>query len=507
MTADHPLTDVALDAVMQALRPGATVAHTPTFCLLVVTIYAEVSEPAPHVFVMEDMWDDIVKLIARHSKTKIDQGNTLLHEEEIQGECLAKLSKAIDKGLFIKLKTRKEFFGYLKVMVRNCINSLVQRHVYTAKRTGNEFRKDKNGKIIDYKKASQVSLNDDDSDIQVGDYDAASFAMDKEYLDAARGLLTPAESMVFDQLLEPNLESLIYAQIASFEKNRRTAVKIRVQYKHMAMGLGVSTEVFGELLETIKTKVKSFMNHEKDGMESEEQKVFDAEVRLCVAFKTQLPPTIPPAVRRRMFTLVARDNQSTLTDEVYADLEIVGAIIPKKLGEETSCFGVLWHRNHRACRTCGLVEGCKEKAMNVALGDLTISPRLLSRLMRTPAILPVDPPSEVEMNRTTEDLDVVADSERDITILGFLGDNFKRVTQGDQVFFRQKEATMTTTKRRVPPFHVGQRGRTMALRFCNPDVSLKDELVTSRRQWLLPPDCSADDAIALINRHASIAFD
>lgn len=453
---------------------------------------------------LEDMWDDMVAVIHRQAKAKIDDGNPFLKMEEIELECMHKLGKAFDGGKIAKLDTRGQFFGYFKVMVKNCISSLVQKHVYTAKRTGNDFTKDDKGNITEYRKAAHLSLNDEECGVQVPDYDSERISLDHEYVDDIKNILTPVERLVLDQMLDPNAEALFYAHKDALERQRGKSIRIRVKYEHMAEGIGISVDIFSEAMASMKEKVLKFMATERDGESRQDILTSSAERRLCVRFKLQLPASIPSMVRKRMFTLIARNHHTELTEQDLNDLQQVGAVIPKQLGDDTSCYGVLWQRNHAACGKCSLEESCKATATNVGMGDITPSPRLLgAKLIRIPAIVPQ---AEAPRVHATEEPHVVPDSERDETVLAYLKDNFKQVMSDGSVCFRHADDSDAMEKRRKPPFSVGKQGHTMRLRFCNPDPELQEELDNRNRGWYLPDDCSVDDALTLIDRHSSMTF-
>ena len=110
--------------------------------------------------------------------------------------------------------------------------------------------------------------------------------------------------------------------------------------------------------------------------------------RLEEIFELQVPRSVDRVVVRRLMTLVARDHHAKVTPEVKADLEAVGAEPPALKSGALLCFGVLYQKNHRSCAVCGMAQACQAKSANVGLGEITISPQLLSasKQMRIPVI-------------------------------------------------------------------------------------------------------------------------
>lgn len=502
-------TNDPIDAVVIALRPSRTRLFLSMF-----------DDPAWRPPVIEEMMEDLERLMASTVSGYIDQSNVAMHFEDMVGDCRLKLAKVLSDGCIekFKLTTRKKFFSWFKAVIKNHVASYVQKHVFTKKRgcmmeddqddemTGHVLEEDifseDHRPMHRSRKRINISMDDPDANIQVGE--TPDFCVEKELLEDIEILLSEVEKLVLHQLLNPNLCSLIHAQVDSHHGHRPGMVKIRVGYRHMAVGLGMELSLFQTILNSIRDKCRTYMQNQTPIEEA--RKITVAEATLCQIFKLQIPPTIDGITRKRLFTLVARDQIDKLTDDIVELLKVVGAYPPVKFGEQLSCYGVLWQRNHRICSSCGLQESCKTLALNIGLGDMTLSNKLLgSKLTKIPAILPTEPG---HIEGPDEKAGVVVTSERDEEILDYLRENFKQVTINGELFYRTKDKLIPPTKLVIS---VGMTGSPMKLRLCSPIQSLRSELVVEKRGaknvWFVPVECSAQECIDLINQHIKLIID
>lgn len=83
-----------------------------------------------------DLTGDIERLIGKVVAPYVDQSNPMLHFDELQAECRAKLAKIIDGGRLAQCPTRGKVFAFIKTSFCNHVRGLVQRYAFTAKRTG-----------------------------------------------------------------------------------------------------------------------------------------------------------------------------------------------------------------------------------------------------------------------------------------------------------------------------------------------------------------------------------
>jgi len=226
-----------------------------------------------------------------------------------------------------------------------------------------------------------------------------------------------------------------------------------------------------------------------------------AELQLCEIFNVQVPAHVDPVVKRRCFTIAARDNYEKVTAEVATLLEAVGAHVPKKHGDTMACFGVLWEANHRSCTLCALEESCKTSAANVGLdkSDFRLDKRLLgTKATKTPMILPrIEPPQDGDRPIRVASLTVLSQSDRDEEVMSFLNETMIPTLYEGEIFYRLPDKA----GKRI--FCVGQPERLMKLRFCNPSESLKKELVSYGKgpMWTVPDDMNLADVKVLMNEH------
>jgi hypothetical protein len=237
-----------------------------------------------------------------------------------------------------------------------------------------------------------------------------------------------------------------------------------------------------------------------------------AELHLAEFFNVQVPHTISPSIRRRLFTVAARVNAEKVFDnpEIAGLLEQVGAIVPKKLGDEIECRGVLWEKGNRICNMCGIRESCRATVVNMDLQAIKISPRLLGRnAVRTKFV--INPTEEAVDGR---ELRVVAVCERDEELLEYLNEHFRAVLKDNEIFYQIPEMrSMTRNSSKgstLYQFCVGRPDKIMELRICAPSEKLKSSLKCKSIRsggrasvWVLPDDATTDSAISLINEHVS----
>ena len=240
----------------------------------------------------------------------------------------------------------------------------------------------------------------------------------------------------------------------------------------------------------------------------DQEKIRLAELQLCEEFSVQVPSHVAPMIKRRLFTIAARDNADKILQnpELAGLLETVGAFVPIKMGDNIRCFGVLWEKNHRICSACGLQESCSVAAKSLGLETIKLSPRLLgTKLTRTPWLLErIEPAPEVDCRS----LRVVASSERDEEIIDFLNQHLISVIRKGEIYYQIPD---TTKAKDVCAFCVGKPEKIMELRFCAPSLPLQKSLVQSKNvkglpAWVLPDGTTLDNAVSLINQHIADVF-
>lgn len=107
--------------------------------------------------------EDIARVIERTIAPYIDHGNVALQHDELRDECWFKVAKLLTSSTIDRCKTRQQFFGLVKVSLRNHVRSLVHKHAFTIKRTGSAVPpKGRTGGGQGARKPKYVLLDDPD---------------------------------------------------------------------------------------------------------------------------------------------------------------------------------------------------------------------------------------------------------------------------------------------------------------------------------------------------------
>lgn len=461
----------------------------------------------------DDLVGDIDRLVRSIISTSTDHSNINLHFDELYGELMLKLAQILDRNdLFFE--DRGRFFGFIKLALTRHKKTLIQRHVFTVKRTGIK-RKDQDGEEVSNhvtfdelhneqpNKPIKIELDDDEHGVS-NFFGVDSGRENAENLEVLHKLiqtyLTPLEALVLYQEIEPDDAAFVYAYV---DHDNERSGKFKIRDAHKAQGLGMELGTYKKILCRCRAKLEPFLKG-KSMSETELSQERLAELQLCEIFNIQVPAHVDPLVKRRCFTIAARDNYEKVTSDVAELLERVGAHIPKKHGDLLGCFGVLAERGHRACTLCSLEESCGREAAKVGLGqpEFQIDKRLLgTKATKTPMILPkIDPPTAGEKPVQVASLTVLNSCDRDEEIMSFLNETMLPTLHEGEIYYRLP-GTQDGQKQRRRLFCVGQPELLMQLRFCNPSDKLKAELVSNGSAWTIPDDMSLADAKTLMNEH------
>jgi hypothetical protein len=152
----------------------------------------------------DDFAQDLDRLIRILVLPYVDQSNSLMHDDELRAECLAKIAQILHAGHLKKCQTRGKAFGFIKTALQNHLRSLVQRHAFTEKRTGIKpppKHRLSTSEWCDQRptKPRCISLNDETTTIQVGGLD--SVFCQAEFLEELDHVLTPEERDVLECLM------------------------------------------------------------------------------------------------------------------------------------------------------------------------------------------------------------------------------------------------------------------------------------------------------------------
>jgi len=442
--------------------------------------------------VLEEMMDDLDRLIASIAQGYVDGTCQALHFEELVSEGRAKLAVIISKGYLKKAPSRSKFFGLFKMSYTNHVRSLVQKHRFTQKRTGvKPPSRDAVFTGQEHVKNVEVSLNDEEAGLQVADTAAPHPDTDEsDLVNEYRALLTPMEALVFDQMTNPNNLALIDAQMESWLGQRRgRAVKVR--QKNMAFGLGIEEESFEQAVLSIQQKIIDHRSMD-DNAQLEASRRSAATVTLCHVFGLQVPPNTDDSLVRRMFTVAARMEYDKVDAQVSELLRMVGAKVPEMRTDGTmGCHGVLFKKNHPICNACDLRKSCETEAAAFGLDKIVPSPKLLgANQVRVPYI---------SDHATASKSPVPAISKRDKEILEYLQAHYKRVVFRGEPYFQHG----TGTDARYLFCITSQT--PLVLRFCSPGKKMQAKLHMEQQRgktaWMVLHDMPADQVIELIKEH------
>jgi len=459
--------------------------------------------------ILDDMMPDINRLIHSVSLRYTDKTSAYLAYDEMVGEARLKLAELIDRGELVRQPTRGHFFKFFKAALQNNARSRVQKYRFTEKRTGvkpppREQRvyatKHEDDEHIghdhvvltpEHHKNIELSLDDEELNLQVSDpLDIGSET--NEIIEDWNMLLTAVEQLVFKQMTEPNELAHVYAQLDAYYRKTCSKVVIRLKDPHLALGLGMTPELFAEAVLNIRQKIQVYRN--MTDIERARINRYSATLAsLKQLFGLQIPPSTDEMVIRRLLTIAARDQYSKVNQQVAEMLETCGAKVPRlHQNDQLSCYGVLFQKNNRYCNHCGLRESCSIEASNVGLGEIALialSPRLLgARQTRVPAIFPVESDTRLEIVGTSDEAEIVT----------YLDETFVRTNRRNEIYYTQKDAT-----RRSFLFCIEEKTEApFRLRFCNPSDDLKQRLRGFKRSWYAPDTATVQDIIALIDQHA-----
>ena len=448
---------------------------------------------------LEDMQEDIDRLAHSVAKRYTDESCVFLHTDNLIGECGQALANVLNKQWLIRARSRDEFFKVLKSSMTNQMRSLVQKYRFTQKRTGIK-PPPKHQRNVDFKsyKPNEVSLDDPDSHLQVGEDERGIHESDMDaeelkreihnHLPVGHDVNGIPVRLVFAELIEPSYASFEFARQDAYRGLKNyDRMKVRVTHEHRARALNISLEMFEKAVLSIQQVTERLRE-----MNPEDQHYDRILCLLSEAFSVQVPRNLPAMLVRRMFTIAARDNWQKVTPEIEEAMGEIGAVAPKFDKGMMRCHGVLYQRGHKICESCGIKVSCATQAANIGLGEITIFPKLLvDKLVRMPLILPS---ASASVPLTT--------TEREQNIVDYLFRNFRRVTHQGELYFQPKDFQ---DKAKLI-LSIGVSAIPLRLRFCKPNPLLKKKLVYVNKGYYAPDALSSEDVIELVDEHASSAY-
>lgn len=457
---------------------------------------------------LEDMWTDIEQVIGTIAFHYTDKSCPGLHTDELVGQGMEKLAKLIDKGILDRFKDRVQFFAFFKTAINNHIRGQVQKYRFTIKRTGiKPPPKHERHLHMESTKPIEVSLDDEEAHLQVGDTISHDVLALKTMLDDLKVIMTPIEFLVLNQMHEANSAACLLAEIDAMRgKTLEKPVDPDITPSYQAAGLGINESLYREVSVRVQQKVLGYMHRD----ETEEDVKFNLAVaNLERVFMVQVPKHFERVVIKRLFTLLARRyiDKVQSSNEIKLDLTAIGAKVPEPRGPTMPCFGVLYQKGNKVCEMCSIKTSCATEAANFGLGEIILHPEVLgARQMRIPTLGSLAPtPSSQPLQDTIPDNE--GSSERDDSILHHLAENFRSINirRGTRVEtgFKHKDKTPGGVEKII--FCVSRKAG-LSIRFCNPPREMKDKLESIKNGSYLPKGAAADNAITLINEHARLTF-
>ena len=461
--------------------------------------------------VIEEMMDDIRRVIASIAHKYTDQSCPHLQFDELMSQGYEKLAKVITSGWPERLPNRFEFFKFFKTVVNNHIKGQVHRYRFTTKRTGIVRSKaDRHNPDAAYipSKPIEISLNDPDANLQVSEGSEEHQVYRDELYEDICHILTPLEKLVLNSKLEANSATMAFAELDAHRGKKFGSVKINVKPIHQAAGLGMDLATFQLLEESIKTKVTQMQTTADSNAKIAYQA---ALAQLEQIFSIQIPRSIDEVVIKRLLTIAARSQSQKVTPDVAELLAIVGAKVPTPSADgQIACYGVLWQKGHQICNTCGLQTACRSEALNYGLTDITIHPTLLGAKITRIATI-VEEETSATQTITNEPrkpkpiTGPILSSARDEEILHHLNESLTRTIYKDEIYYKHREKLSTGRIRLI--FWLGQGAGPLDMRICKPSEALIPQLIKCKNGYYLPDKMSAEAAIKLIDQHTKDTFE
>lgn len=510
----------------------------------------------------ETTYRDVERLIHTLAVRYTDMTCVQLHTDELVGDLHEKYAKLIAHKDIFQFPTRSEFFKYVKTVLNNHIKGLVHKYRRTEKRTGistaarraheygvkfdmicETLHKIESGDTLSEAKLAElrdlgleptveslrhaiecatvgsatkpveISLDDEDAHLQVGDesscYDTIS---EREQIEHIEAHLNPIERFVFQQLRMQPPEAAIYMELDG-ARGRKTGANYRKLNADviLARGVGLSYDVWEQLVSQVQRKVLSLMN--EDAPLADEVQYNRALSELEQVFGVQVPRSLDPKDVRRLFTVCAREqfNKVGHDERVQENLKAIGALIPETHGLTMVCFAVLYNPSEKVCQACQVADQCKQSASHFGFDEIPYltnvamphsGDRRVDAHTRTAYLLPVSHSPRTDTISDSDPVPSVVRTERDVEIMHWL-DEHCRGSVDDRAGHRpQKLYRVSAEGTESVIFSQFVQSADLELRICAPSEELKKKLILIKNGYYLPSGIPASEAIQILDRHA-----
>lgn len=162
------------------------------------------SENSNHSNQARDWFDsghhDIARMIERTIAPYVDNGNVALQHDELRDGCWFKVAKLLSGSSLDRCDTRQQFFGFIKVSLKNHIRSVVHKYVFTVKYTGIPISpQEKTSKEREARKTRYVRL---DNPNELFELAADASKMEAEaLLSDFRNVLSASERLTLEHMI------------------------------------------------------------------------------------------------------------------------------------------------------------------------------------------------------------------------------------------------------------------------------------------------------------------
>lgn len=230
----------------------------------------------------DDLTVDLERLIGILVVPHVDSSNPLMHDDELRAECRAKLAHILDGGFLNKCSSRAKAFAFIKTALRNHLRSLVQKYVFTEKRTGNKPppKSSGAGKVAltpPLQRISYISLDDEESHFQIGAVDSGFCNI--EFIEELNHALTPVEQVLFRKLVLGEGDSVRWPSSEFSDRQIReliSSIRLKAKGVLMAASLNISVDPVNRI---IKSKLGRADSSEKCGAGTKREKPFGSQAQ------------------------------------------------------------------------------------------------------------------------------------------------------------------------------------------------------------------------------------